>query len=92
MLGFDVPRYAFVATATAVGLIVDVARMPMYLVGRWEEIARLWTFLLAATVGAIIGTVTGERLLRRIPESIHRRLVSGIVLVVGVFMLFRIGQ
>jgi hypothetical protein len=29
MLGFDVPRRAFVATATAVGLIVDGARLPV---------------------------------------------------------------
>lgn len=92
MLGFDVPRHAFVATATAVGLIVDGARMPVYLIGQWEEMANLWPFLLAATVGAIIGTVTGERLLRRIPEPIYRRLVAVLVLCLGVFMLFRIGQ
>ena len=36
MLGFDVPRHAFVATATAVGLIVDGARMPVYLVTEGE--------------------------------------------------------
>src|SRR5262249_7103951 len=31
LLGFDVPRQAFVATATATGLMVDVARIPVYL-------------------------------------------------------------
>lgn len=92
MLGFDVPRHAFVATATAVGLIVDGARMPVYLVTQGEEVATLWPTLLAATVGAVIGTLVGERLLRRIPETIYRRLVAGLVLALGFFMLFRIGQ
>jgi uncharacterized protein len=38
MLGFDVPKHAFVATATAVGLIVDGARMPVYLVTQGQEV------------------------------------------------------
>jgi len=92
MLGFDVPRHAFVATATAVGLIVDGARLPVYLVTQGREIADLWPFLLAATAGAIVGTLAGERLLRRIPEPVYRRLVAALVLALGVFTLFRIGQ
>src|SRR3954465_14858261 len=92
MLGFEVPRHAFVATATAVGLIVDSARIPVYLVSQGEEVAALWPFLLAATAGAALGTLAGERLLRRIPEPVYRRLVAALVLALGVFMLLRIGQ
>lgn len=87
MLGFDVPRHAFVATATAVGLIVDGARMPVYLFTQGEEVATLWPELSAATLGAVIGTLLGERLLRRIPEPIYRRTVAGLVLALGLFML-----
>src|SRR5438094_552361 len=31
LLGFDVPKQSFVATATAIGLFVDAARLPVYL-------------------------------------------------------------
>jgi uncharacterized membrane protein YfcA len=92
MLGFDVPRHAFVARATAVGLIVDGARMPVYLATQGQEIAGRWPSLLAATAGAVTGTLAGERLRRRIPEPVYRRLVAGLVLALGVFMQFRIGQ
>jgi uncharacterized protein len=92
MLGFDVPRQAFVATATAVGLIVDGARMPVYLVTQGAEIANLWPALLTATAGAVLGTVIGERILKRVPEPVYRWVVSALVLALGVFMLFRIGQ
>ena len=31
MLGFEVPKESFVATATAIGLCVDLARLPVYM-------------------------------------------------------------
>lgn len=89
MLGFDVPRHAFVATATAVGLIVDGARMPVYFATQGSEIAEQWPVLLAMIAGALVGTIAGERLLRRIPEPVYRKVVSGLVLALGVFMLLR---
>jgi uncharacterized protein len=92
MLGFDVPRHAFVATATAVGLIVDGARMPVYLATQGKEMADLWPAMLMATLGALAGTIVGERLLRRVPEALYRKLVSALVMALGVFMLLRIGR
>lgn len=77
MLGFDVPKHAFVATATAVGVIVDAAQMPVYLVSQGEEVAGLWPFLVAGTAGAVVESVVGERLLRRIPEPVYRRSLRG---------------
>src|SRR5262245_11845035 len=76
MLGFDVPRHAFVATATAVGVIVDAARMPVYLATQWHDILVLWPHLLAATAGTIVGTVIGKSVLGRIPEPLYRKLVA----------------
>jgi uncharacterized membrane protein YfcA len=89
MLGFDVPRHAFVATATAVGLIVDGARLPVYLVTQGHDMAGLWPALVTATAAAVVGTVAGERLRRRVPEPVYRRVVAALVLALGVFMLLR---
>src|SRR5262249_20799690 len=80
MLGFDVPRHAFVATATAIALIVDGARVPVYLATQGGEVTGTWPFLGAATAGAVVGTLAGERILRSVPESIFRRVVSAIIL------------
>ena len=66
--------------------------LPVYLASQGEEIAGLWPFLLAATAGAVAGTLAGERLLRRIPEPVYRSLVAALVLALGVFMILRIGH
>jgi len=91
LLGFDVPRDAFVATATAIALAVDVARMPVYLVTEAREIGKIWALVGVASAGVLIGTAVGARVLRRIPESIFRRSVSTLILILGLFMLLRIG-
>lgn len=89
LLGFEVPATAFVATATAIGLIVDVARMPVYLALRADEIMAIWPLVLASALGALAGTLAGERWLRRVPERAFRRVVALIVLALGTYMLAR---
>lgn len=89
LLGFDVPKEAFVATATAVGLMVDGARVPVYLATQGAAIAGQWPAVAIATLGALVGTVAGNRILKKLPETAYRPLVSGIVLVLGLFMLAR---
>ena len=91
MLGFDVSKEAFIATATATGLLVDTARLPIYLVTQGDDILRVWPLALIATGGAVLGTVAGATLLRQIPEPLYRRVVSVVILALGVYMLTREG-
>ena len=68
LLGFDIRKEALVATATAIGLIVDGARMPVYLVIESRGIFSAWPMLIATIAGVLLGTFWGVRLLRRIEE------------------------
>ena len=89
LLGFDLDRQAFVATATAIGLVVDGARMPVYFATQTAAIARIWPLVLIATLGTLAGTVLGVRTLRRIPETAFRRVVAILLLLLGTYMLLR---
>jgi uncharacterized protein len=87
MLGFDVPKESFVATATAVALFVDGARLPVYLATQWREIIDLWKILAVATIAVIIGTILGTRLLGRLPETVFRRVLGVVLLLLGGYMI-----
>ena len=87
MLGFEVPRESFVGTATAIGLMVDACRMPVYFAAEGRQLLSLWPLIAIGTAGTLIGTFAGKRLLRRIPPRIFGRVVSGIILLLGVALL-----
>jgi uncharacterized protein len=91
LLGFEVRKEAFVATATAIALLVDVFRMPVYAATQWRELRSSWEFMLVATFGVILGTLVGQPLLRRIPPTTFRTIVSVIILALGMWMLVHPG-
>jgi uncharacterized membrane protein YfcA len=87
LLGADLPKKTFVATATAVGLIVDAARVPIYLSTTRRDLLGLWTTIALASAGVVAGTFLGNRILTRIPESAFRPIVAVILAMLGVAML-----
>ena len=87
MFGFELNAKEFVATATGIALAVDCARMPVYCLTQWREIIQIWPFLIFGAVGVLIGTEMGILLLSSIPEKLFKRIVSGMILLIGIFVL-----
>jgi uncharacterized protein len=91
LLGFDVERQAFIATATAVALIVDGARIPVYLATQGAELAAQWPLIGLLATGAVVGTFVGGWTLRRMDDAVFRRVVGMLLLVLGAYTLARAG-
>jgi uncharacterized membrane protein YfcA len=89
LLGFDLSKQQFVATATAVGLVVDGARMPVYLATQHRELAQIWVPIAWAVLGVTIGTVAGSRVLGRIPDLWFRRVLALTLAALGIAMIVR---
>jgi uncharacterized membrane protein YfcA len=87
LLAFDTKKEAFVATATAIGLVVDGARLPVYIVTERAGLVSLWPLIAIASVGVLVGTLTGMRLLRHVPERLFRPVVAVLLLALGLWML-----
>ena len=89
LLGFDLDRQTFVATATAIGLVVDAARMPLYFLDQWEALSSAAVWMAIAAAGVIAGTVFGSRILVRIPQHRFRRIVAVVLAMLGTWMILR---
>ena len=90
LLGFDLPRDVFVATATAIALLIDAARLPIYLLNYSNEIFEIWRVVVIACIGVIVGTALGGRVLRRIPEDRFRSIVATILALLGLSLLWSV--
>lgn len=87
MLGYEVPKESFVATATAIALFVDAARLPVYLATQGREIAHLGTQVLIATGAVVVGTLLGRHILGRLTQQLFRRIVALLLIGLGGYML-----
>jgi hypothetical protein len=87
LLGVSLPPERFVATATASALLVDAVRLPIYLYHSGDGLLQHSGLVALAIGGVLAGTLYGERVLRQLPESQFRRIVSVLLVVLGVSLL-----
>ena len=74
-------------TATAIALIIDGVRLPVYLVTQGPGIVGVWPLVAVGTAGVLVGTAAGTRVLARVPEATFRPVVSGLITALGITML-----
>jgi uncharacterized membrane protein YfcA len=86
---FDLSPRAFLATSTAVALLVDVMRTPVYLLRGGPSLLALAAPIAAAAAGCLLGTVLGERVLLGLARERHRQVVGAAVAALGVWLLLR---
>lgn len=90
MQPFRLSPAAFVATATATGLLVDAARMPVYALDIATSAALpagFWAMVAVASAGVVAGTLAGERLLLGLSVAQFRRVLGVALLALGVWLL-----
>ena len=63
--------------------------MPVYFAMHASALWDMRTAITVASVGVIVGTVFGGRVLRRIPEHVFRRVVAVLIGMLGVALLVR---
>ena len=89
---FPLSPAAFVATATATALLVDLARAPVYLVAAGSSLLELARPIAIATLGCLVGTIAGERVLLGLSRVVFTRVVAIAIAVLGLWLLFGAGR
>jgi len=87
LTAFDLTPKTFVATATATGLVVDAARTPIYLWNAGAALVPLSLPIAVATVGVLLGTVIGERILMGLSKQRFALIVGVCVGVLGLWLI-----
>jgi uncharacterized membrane protein YfcA len=54
---------------------------------QWSQLISIWKFVVVMILGVIIGTVSGKKLLEKLPELVFKKTVAAILLLIGVLVL-----
>jgi uncharacterized membrane protein YfcA len=87
LTAFGLPPVVFVATATAIGLLVDAARTPVYVWHSGRVLLTHWAPLVVATAGVLVGTVLGERLLLGLSRRRFGQIIGAAIGALGIWLL-----
>ena len=84
---FGLSPTAFVATSTAIGVLIDIARTPVYVIRAGHELWSHAGLIGLLITGAVIGTLAGERILLGIPARHFRVVVATAIGLLGIALL-----
>lgn len=87
LLAFGLTPVRFVATATAIGLLIDAARTPVYLWSSGTALLGLSMPILVASAGVLIGTLLGERMLLGLSVRRFGQIVGAAIGVLGCWLI-----
>lgn len=88
LLNYNLSKEAFIATATVIAIVIDLSRIPVYLLEQSAQFDQAGPQLAILIVIAFAGTLAGRRLLRLISLEKFRATVSVFILVFGLYLLF----
>ena len=81
-------KMTYASTASVLALCVDLSRVPVYLLFRYDEMSQHAALTLVLVISALIGVRVGKTWLERLKsEWIHRGVMGGIVLS-GAFYMY----
>lgn len=80
---FDLPKAVYIATAGAIGLLVDSTRIAAYLAGGTELPERLLIGLLVFIPVSLLGAALARSIVDRVPQQRFRQIIAIFLLLAG---------
>jgi len=88
LLNYDLTKESFIGTGTAIAILIDLTRIPVYLTHQAVTIETAGPGLLVVILVAFGGTFLGKRLLRHLSLGRFRRVVASFLILVGIRFFF----
>lgn len=86
LLNYNLSKEAFIATGTAISILIDLTRIPLYLYNQRDLFASFdFIFIILVIVSALTGTRLGKGFIQILSLKFFRKLVSIAVLLVGIY-------
>lgn len=88
LIAFNLSKEAYVATSAMIAFVIDLTRIPTYLLTKLVQENSYYFLLPFLFLSAYFGVKTGKNLLSRINQLLFRKIVLVAILLVAVKLLF----
>ncbi len=89
LLNYSLTKEAFIATGSAISILIDLTRVPLYIYAQKHLVSTINPWLILLFVGAaFIGTHTGKRLLEKLSLTLFRKYVAITLIGLGIYFFF----
>ncbi len=86
LAAFNLEKNIFVGTSAAIDFGVDLSRTVIYLNANYLAKKEIW-YIPVLLVAAFLGSYLGKRLLNKIPQETFKKIVLGLIFLMGVSMM-----
>jgi uncharacterized protein len=91
LLNYPLSKETFIATTAVIASIVDITRIPVYAInGKEQLIANYLLIIIVTTLSALVGTFTGERLMKKLSLKNFKFYVAGSIILIGLLLAVKI--
>lgn len=87
LISFNLPKEVYVATSAMIAVVIDLTRIPTYLMTEVVRESSYYFLIVFLIVSAYLGVKTGKNLLKRIKQETFRSVVLFALLLVGISIL-----
>lgn len=84
---YDLPKAVYIATAGAIGLMVDATRIVTYFTGGTTLQNKLWLSLLIFIPVSFLGAQLAKKMVDKIPQEKFRIVVAVFLLLIGIKLM-----
>ena len=88
LIAFNLPKEAYVATSAMIAFVIDITRIPTYLITKIVQDTSYYILLPFLLVSAYAGVRIGKMLLEKINQETFRKIVLIAVLLAGLKLFF----
>jgi uncharacterized protein len=85
---FDLPKAVYIATAGAIGLLVDAMRVVTYLKGGISLPRELWWGMLIFIPVSFGGAKIAKKVVEKVPQEKFRKVIAAFLFVIGLKLVF----
>ena len=90
LLNYNIPKEAFVATAAVIASVVDITRIPIYMINNRDVLSDNLLLLVIVTAAAFAGTLGGKKFLKKVSSKTFKSYVAVSVILIGLLLVVQI--